>query len=80
MITFLHEHAIETLVEEYGRVMLKSGKSKQLVEFLINESKKNETEHLLLHEVLSITKSDEGVLVVTTSAGVFSAKKVIIAT
>ncbi len=80
MIAFLHEHTIETRVEEYGRVMLKSGKSKQLVEFLIDESKKNETELLLSHEVLSITKSDEDVFVVTTSAGVFSSKNVIVAT
>lgn len=80
MIAFLHEHTIETIVEEYGRVMLKSGKSKQLVEFLVDESKKNETDHLLSHEVLSITKSDEDMFVVTTSAGVFSAEKVIVAT
>lgn len=80
MIAFLHEHAIETWVEEYGRVMLKSNKSQQLVAFLTDESKKNKTEHLLSHEVLSITKSDEDMFVVTTSAGVFSAKKVIIAT
>lgn len=80
MISFLHDHGIETNVEEYGRVMLKSGKAKQLVEFLIDESKKNETEHLLSHEVHSITKSDEHIFVVTTSAGVFSAKHVIVAT
>jgi len=80
MISFLHEHAINTKVEENGRVFLKSGKSKQLVKFLVEESKKNETECLLLYEVLSITKSDEHIFVVTTSAGVFSAKNVIVAT
>ena len=80
MISFLHEHAINTKVEENGRVFLKSGKSKQLVKFLVEESKKNETECLLLCEVLSIIKSDEHIFVVTTSAGVFSAKNVIVAT
>ncbi len=80
MISFLQEHAIETKVEEQGRVMLKSGKAKQLVEFLIDASKKNETEHLLSHEVHSIKKSDEHIFVVMTSAGAFSAKRVIVAT
>lgn len=80
MIDYLHEHAIDTILEENGRVMLKSGKAKQLVEFLVAESKKNETDHLLSHEVHSITKSDEHIFVVTTSAGVFSAKNVIVAT
>lgn len=80
MIDFLHGHAIETILEENGRVMLKSRKAKQLVEFLIAESKKNEIEHLLNHDVHSITKSDEHIFVVTTSAGVFTAKNVIVAT
>ena len=82
MISFLHEHAIETIVEEYGRVMLKSGKSKQLVEFLIDESKKNETEFLLSHEIRNVELGtrDEDVFVVHTDKSSFSAKKVIVAT
>lgn len=79
MISYLHTNGIETKIEENGRVMLKSGKAKQLVEFLIDKSHQNDTEHLLSHEVYSITKSDEHIFVVTTSAGVLSAKKVIVA-
>ncbi|MEI7564005.1 MAG: NAD(P)/FAD-dependent oxidoreductase [bacterium] len=80
MIQYLHEHALETKIEENGRVLLKSGKAKQLVEFLIDESKKNETEFLLSHDVHSITTADHHTFVVTTSAGIYSAKQVIIAT
>ncbi|MCX6823884.1 MAG: aminoacetone oxidase family FAD-binding enzyme [candidate division SR1 bacterium] len=80
MIQYLHEHAIETKIEENGRVLLKSGKAKQLVDFLVDESKKNETEFLLSHDVHSITTADYHTFVVTTSAGIYSAKQVIIAT
>jgi len=80
MITYLTEHGIETKIEENGRVLLKSWKAKQLVEFLIDASKKNETEFLLSHEVFSITTADHHSFVITTSAGVYTTKKVIIAT
>jgi len=57
MINYLAEHGIETKLENNGRVLLKSGKAKQLVEFLVDASKKNDTEHLLDHEVYSIQQS-----------------------
>jgi L-2-hydroxyglutarate oxidase LhgO len=50
------------------------------VDFLVEESKKNDTEFLLSHEVYSITTAASHNFVVTTSAGVYSAKRVIIAT
>ena len=82
MINYLHEHNIETKIEENWRVLLKSWKAKQLVEFLVDESKKNETEHLLSHEVknVGLGTRDEEAFVVTTDKESFSAKKVIIAT
>ena len=80
MIQYLHEHAIETKLEENWRVLLKSWKAKQLVEFLVDESKKNETDFLLSHEVHAISHSDDHTFVITTSAGMYSAKRVIIAT
>jgi len=101
MIQYLTDNAIETKIEENGRVLLKSGKAKQLVDFLVDESKKNETDFLLSHEVLSIQQSHSEwneessihdtlhsvqgdkknhTFVVTTSAGIYSAKQVIIAT
>ena len=79
MIQYLKEHGIETKVEENGRVLLKSWKAKQLVEFLVNESKENETEFLLSREVHTITTADKRSFVVITSAGVYVAKHVIIA-
>jgi hypothetical protein len=54
MINYLTEHGIETKIEENGRVILKSWKAKELVDFLIHESKNNETEHFLSHDVLSV--------------------------
>lgn len=101
MINYLAEHGIETKLENNGRVLLKSGKAKQLVEFLVDASKKNDTEHLLDHEVYSIQQShsewdeessihntlysvqgdkENKSFVVTTSTGVYIAKRVIVAT
>ena len=101
MIQFLNKHTIETKIEENGRVVLKNGKAKQLVDFLVDESQKNETDFLLSHEVLSIQQSysewseessmydtihsvqdekKDKTFAVTTSAWVYIAKKVIIAT
>lgn len=80
MISFLHDNGIETKVEENGRVLLKSGKAKQLVEFFIEESKKNYTEHLLNHEVYAITTANNPNFILTTSAWVYLTKRVIVAT
>jgi len=79
MMNYLNEHWIETKIEDNGRVLLKSWKAKQLVEFLVEESKKNTTEYFLNHEVLAITNAEDASFVITTSAGIFSAKRVIIA-
>ncbi len=79
MIRFLHDHDIETKTEENGRVLLKSWKAKQLVEFLVDESKKNETDFLFSHEVHNITTADQHHFVITTSAWIYGAKKIIVA-
>ena len=57
MIEYLTTHALDVQEEANGRVLLKSWKAKQLVEFLVDESQKNDTELLLSHEVLSIQQS-----------------------
>jgi predicted flavoprotein YhiN len=36
MIEFLASHGIETIVEDRGRVLLKSGKAKQLRDLLVH--------------------------------------------
>lgn len=80
MINYLHEHDIQTKIEDNGRVLLKSWKSKQLLEFLVDKSAKNKTEFLLSREVVSITTAVSHNFVVTTSTGVYVAKQVIVAT
>jgi len=80
MIHYLTEYGIETQREDNGRVVLKSGKAKHLVEFLIARSHEHQTEHLLNHEVYTISIAEDTTFVVTTSAGVYTAKRVIVAT
>jgi len=80
MIAYLNDHDIETNIEENGRVILKSWKAKQLVDFVVDESQKNETNHLLSHDVHAITLADNSTFVITTSAGIYTAKQVIVAT
>ena len=79
MIAFLNEHGIETKTEENGRVLLKSGKAKQLVEFLVAGSRNNGTEFLLNHEVSAIQLSDDHTFTISTSAGEYAAKNIILA-
>lgn len=79
MIAYLGDHGIETKIEENGRVILKSWKAKELVDFLIHESKNNETDHFLSHDVHSITLADNHTFVITTSVGIYTTKQVIIA-
>ena len=49
------------------------------MEFLVNESKNNDTEFLLSHEVHAISTADNHSFVITTSAGIYVAKHVIVA-
>jgi len=79
MIAYVHDHGIETIEESNGRILLKSGKARQLVEFLVHQATANATEFLLSHEVTTIVRRDD-LFVLQTSAGEYMAKKVIIAT
>lgn len=80
MITYLTDNGIETKIEENGRVILKSGKAKQLVDFLVEASKKNETNHFLSHDVISLMIDDNRHFVITTSTETYITKQIIIAT
>lgn len=80
MISYLEEHHIKTKIEANGRVLLKSEKAKQLVDFLVDESASNNTDHILSHEVLTISNAKDATFIVTTSSGVYKAKYVIVAT
>ena len=80
IISYLHDHGLETQTEANGRVILKSWKAKQLVDFLVDQSQKNDTDFFLSHDVHAICRWDDTTFVVTTSAWVYIAKQVIVAT
>ena len=44
IIDFLNQHGIETVVEDNGRVILKSGKAKQLLDLLVKLAGEHEVE------------------------------------
>ena len=54
IMAYLHDHGVETHTEANGRVVLKSWKARELVDFLVDQSQKNDTDLLLSHDVLSI--------------------------
>ena len=101
IISYLHDHGIETQIEANGRVVLKSWKARELVDFLVNQSQKNDTDFFLSQDVLSIQQGHSEwhkeysihdtlhfvqgdkknhTFVVTTSAWIYTAKQVIVAT
>lgn len=79
MVAFLEENGIESKQEENGRILLKSNKSRELVDFFIKANKKNGTEIRTASEVLKIEKKDDMFLIKTREES-FTTKKVIIAT
>lgn len=80
IISYLHEHGLETQTETTGRVVLKSWKARQLLDFLVDQSQKNDTDFLLSHDVHAISRWDDDTFVITTSAWIYTAKQVIVAT
>lgn len=78
MIDFLQKHGIETVVEDNGRVLLKSGKAKQLLELLLRLSVANGTEHKNNIQILSIKKND--FFEIKTNDDVYECENLIIAT
>ncbi|HCB51993.1 TPA: hypothetical protein DEP21_05545 [Patescibacteria group bacterium] len=60
-------------------MLLKSGKSKELVDFLIKQAHTNNTQILTNHEVLSVSKAGE-IFTIHTSNGEFQTKKLVLAT
>lgn len=78
MLDFLSENQIE-FQDENWKFFLKSGKSKELNELLINKTKENNTEILTNIEITKIQKDKETFLI-TTKQGKFQCKNLIIAT
>ncbi len=65
MVDFLAENGIESKEEDNGRLLLKSNKARELLDFLISKNQKNQTEILLNQEVMHIEKKADCFLVKT---------------
>jgi predicted flavoprotein YhiN len=79
MIDFLTEHNIKTIVEDNGRVLLKSGKSKELLELLTHLAHGNDTEIFLSQNISDIKQLPDGHFLITTQDNEYHTKKLIIA-
>lgn len=78
MIKFLTDNGIESEEEENGRILLKSNKSRQLVDFFIQKNYENGTKIQTETEVLAIEKEADHFLI-RTKTKIFTTKKVILA-
>lgn len=65
MIAFLHQNNIESKEEDNGRLLLKSNKARELVDFFIQRNQENQTKILLSQEVSQIEKKADFFLVKT---------------
>ncbi|MBU0626141.1 NAD(P)/FAD-dependent oxidoreductase [Patescibacteria group bacterium] len=79
MLQFLHQHGIETVVETHGRVMLKSGKARQLLNLLLKLADENNVEIKNEQHVESV-KEEKGEFKIETNDAEYACKKLIIAT
>jgi len=79
MIDFLQGHGVETVVEDHGRVLLKSGKAKELLELLTHSAHENDVEISLSQNVLKIQHLPDGQFSIMTEDKEYHAKKLIIA-
>ncbi len=78
MVAFLMQNGIETKEEDNGRLLLKSNKARELVDFLIRKNQENQTEILLNQEVIHIEKKADCFLIKTADQE-RTTKRVIIA-
>lgn len=76
---FLETHEVETKLENNGRLLIKSGKSKEVLDLLLNILEQQQKSILTNHEVLSIHKDGE-IFTIETTQGNFESKKIILAT
>ncbi|MDD5198108.1 MAG: aminoacetone oxidase family FAD-binding enzyme [Candidatus Gracilibacteria bacterium] len=80
MIDWVEKHGIITCIEDRGRVILESGKSKDLLELLMRESQKNNTEIETRCDIVKIEKMDDVFLVHEASGKIIEGRNLIIAT
>ena len=79
MLEFLDNNWVKTQIEDNGRIILKSWKSKELLDILIKKTEKNNTEIKLNQEIIKI-KKDWETFVITTITDEFRSNKLIVAT
>lgn len=80
MIGWLEDRGISTCVEDRGRVILESGKSRDLLDLLLSESRKNNTEIRTGCDIVQIEKVDDAFLIHEASGNVIRGKRLVIAT
>ena len=80
MIDWVEKHGIRTCIEDRGRVILESGKSKDLLDLLTRESTKNNTEIEMRCNIVKIEKTDDIFLVHLINGGIVQGKNLVIAT
>lgn len=80
MIDWVEKHGISTCIEDRGRVILESGKSKDLLDLLVRESGKNGTEIRTRCDIVKIEKEEELFLVWLASGEIVRGKNLIVAT
>ncbi|NCP76557.1 hypothetical protein GW830_00200 [bacterium] len=80
MIDWVEKHGITTCVEDRGRVILESGKSKDLLDLLVRESTKNGTEIRTRFDITKIEKTNDIFRVHGNDGSIVEGKNLIIAT
>ncbi|MDD2917283.1 MAG: aminoacetone oxidase family FAD-binding enzyme [Candidatus Gracilibacteria bacterium] len=80
MIDWVEKHGISTCVEDRGRVILESGKSKDLLDLLMRESTKNATEIRTRLDIAKIEKTDGIFRIHGNDGSVVEGKNLVIAT
>lgn len=80
MIDWVEKHGITTCVEDRGRVILASGKSKDLLDLLIRESTKNGTEIRTRFNITQIEKMDDIFRIHGNDGSIIEGKNLIVAT
>lgn len=82
MIHYLHEYGIETQVEATGKVYLKTGKAKQLRDFLLQQVEVNTTDIFLQQDIVHVEyfSDQEYRFLISTGDATYRAKNLIVAT
>lgn len=80
IMDWIEKRGIRTCIEDRGRVILESGKSKDLLELLLRESANNNTEIETRCDIIKIEKVDGIFLVHEASGKIVKGKNLVIAT